>query len=161
MRVLMASTQNYESSTIFLVTGFQYLSTAFALSFGYEFRRAWYDNFWLIGFLAFFAVLHFWVTLVPGHLSCFWRVNCDNDHVLYSMAVGEVLPIQNHFHSTIMPASFRKTLIVIMLINASWNVLWEFVVVNGTRRRLGKRLRSHEKLERLAVVDSGGEKELA
>jgi hypothetical protein len=82
-------------------------------------------------------------------LSCFWRVNCENDHVLYSAAIGRVLPIQNPFHTTVMPVSYRWILVILMISNTFANIFWEYFVVNGTRRRLGKKRRERRERDRL------------
>jgi len=140
---------NYESETLFLVMGYQYISTAMAFNFGYEFRQTWWRNKCFVGFCSLFTAIHLWVTLVPGDLSCFWRVNCENDHVLYSAAIGRVLPIQNPFHTTVMPVSYRWILVILMISNTFANIFWEYFVVNGTRRRLGKKRRERRERDRL------------
>lgn len=132
---------NYEAETLFLVTGLQYITTAMAYNFGYEFRQAWQKNRWFVVAGIFFVFLHVFITLVPGKLSCVFRVNCDNDNVLYSVANGATLPIQNGFNTTVMPMSYRWTLLVIMALNTIFIVGWDYYVVNGTRQKLGKRKR--------------------
>lgn len=77
---------NYESETIFLVTGYQFISTAMAYNFGYEFRENWFRIYCFVALVIFFSVLHFWALFVPGYLSCFWRVNCENENVVYSVS---------------------------------------------------------------------------
>lgn len=132
---------NYESTTVFLVTGYQYISSAMAWNFGYEFRTGWLRNYSFVLLVVAFTALHFYVTLVPGTLSCIFRVNCDNEHVLYSFAKGRVLPIQNPFNTTVMPMSFRFTLVVIMVANTMFNVCWDYFAVNGLRRRWARQKR--------------------
>jgi magnesium-transporting ATPase (P-type) len=70
---------NYEASVIFLITGYQYISTAMAFNFGYSFRSHWMKNkyFAILSFV--FTALHVHITLVPGKFSCFFRVNCSNE----------------------------------------------------------------------------------
>ena len=36
---------NYETSTIFVVTGYQYITSAAAFNFGYTWRRSWWRNY--------------------------------------------------------------------------------------------------------------------
>jgi len=36
---------NYESSVIFIITGYQYISSAAAFNFGYTWRRSWWSNY--------------------------------------------------------------------------------------------------------------------
>ena len=48
---------NYEAETLFLVTGLQYITTAMAYNFGYEFRQAWYKNRWFVVVSVFFIIL--------------------------------------------------------------------------------------------------------
>ena len=132
---------NYESTTVFLVTGYQYISSAMAWNFGYEFRTGWWHNRYFVALVLAFTTLHFYVTLVPGTLSCLFRVNCDNDHVLYTFTEGRVLPIQNPFHTTVMPLSYRVILIVLMVSNTLCNMCWDYFVVNGLRQRWGAQKR--------------------
>jgi magnesium-transporting ATPase (P-type) len=137
---------NYESEVIFLVTGYQFLSTAMAYNFGYEFRQSWLKNYKFVTCVCFFTALHFYVTLVPGRLSCFWRVNCTNKDLVYSVSLQGKIPIQNPYASTIMPLDFRVKLIIIMVLNTLTNIGWDFVVVNGVRRHLGRKRRREVQL---------------
>ena len=132
---------NFESETLFLVTGLQYITTAMAYNFGYEFRQSWPKNKWFVACAAFFIALHVYITLIPGKLSCLFRVNCDNDDVLYSVANGATLPIQNDFNTTVMPTSFRWILLILMALNTAVIICWDYFVVNGIRRSLGRKKR--------------------
>ena len=153
---------NYESTTLFLVTGYQYISTAMSYNFGYEFRESWLKNVWFWSLAAFFSFLLFWVTLVPGKASCFWRVNCENEDVLYSVAMGEVLPIQNPWNTTVMPEDFRWTVMFLMLLNTVANIGWDYFVVNGLRKFMIARRRNRvELIPAQAAPNCGGELELA
>jgi hypothetical protein len=69
---------NYESSTLFIVGGAQYISSAIALNFGYTFRAPWYTNYFLVFFATLFMTVQIVITLYPSEFSCIWRVNCDN-----------------------------------------------------------------------------------
>jgi hypothetical protein len=134
----------YEAATIFLVTGYQYVSTAAAFNFGYEWRQNWFRNYYFVLLVVIFTVIHFWATLVPGELSCLWRVNCENVNVLYSVTSGKKVPIQNPFNTTLMPASYRWTLVIIMITNAVANMGWDYVVVNGIRKKVAARRREKQ-----------------
>jgi cation-transporting ATPase 13A3/4/5 len=81
--------------------------TAMAYNFGYEWRQSWIRNYVLITLASTFMAMQFYIILVPGKMSCFWRVNCDNDHVLVSVVKGEKVPIQNPFNTTVMPVEYR------------------------------------------------------
>ena len=133
---------NYESSVLFLVTGYQYVSTAMAFNFGYEFRQGWFRNYWFVMAAATFTIMHFYVTLHPGELSCFWRVNCDNDHVVNSVTTREKVPIQNPYNTTVIPEEFRVKILFIMICNAIATMGYEYFVVNGLRIRWGRQKRS-------------------
>lgn len=132
---------NYEAQTLFLVTSCQYISTGMAYNFGYEWRQSWIRNYVLVTLAGAYLAMQFYITLVPGKMSCFWRVNCDNDHVLVSVVKGEKVPIQNPFNTTVMPVSFRWTLIAIIVANTFAVMLWDYAVVNGMRKKLGARKR--------------------
>ena len=132
---------NYEAQTLFLVLGYQMISTAMAYNFGYEFRAGWLRNKVLVGLVCFFTLIHVYVILVPGKLSCIWRVNCETDNVLYSFSAGRVLPIQNPFHTTLMPEEFRWTLLTLIAINTVLVMCWDYFVVNGWRKRMARRKR--------------------
>ena len=70
---------NYESSVIFLVTGYQYISSAMTFNFGYNFRAGWFKNRLFVALVCVFTCIHFYITLVPSKLSCVFRVNCSNE----------------------------------------------------------------------------------
>jgi cation-transporting ATPase 13A3/4/5 len=129
---------NYESEVVFLVNGCQYMFTAMAFNFGYEWRQAWYRNYVFATLSLAFVAIQFYITLVPGQLSCFWRVNCDNDNVSVSLIKGELIPIKNPFNTTVMPLDFRWSLIFIMITNGILVMAWDFFAVNKTRQNFAK-----------------------
>jgi len=135
---------NYETETMFLVIGGQFISTAITYNFGYEWRGNWFSNVKFVGFVIAMAVLHLYVLLVPGYVSCLFRVNCDNENVLRSIAQWELVPLQNHWNTTVMPTGYRYTLFVIIACNTACVVLWDYLVVNGTRKRLAKKKHMHD-----------------
>ena len=102
-----------------------------AFNFGYEFRQGWWQNRALVVASVVFLFFHFYATLVPGYISCFWRVNCDNQHAVFGVSSLEPMPIQNLFHSTIMPVDFRWKLTALMVSNMIAIMGYEYFVVNG------------------------------
>ena len=136
---------NYEAETLFLVTGYQYISSAMAYNFGYEFRQAWWRNYPFVAFAICYTSLHFYATLTVSQLSCVWRVNCINENVVRSVSPFTKVPIKNAFNTTVMPVAFRRGLVGIMSINAVVIAAWDYVVVNGirhyfaTKKRRGNR----------------------
>jgi hypothetical protein len=66
-------------------------------------------------------------------------VNCENEDVVYSIANGDFVPIQNPFHSTVMPMKYRILIIILMVSNTAAIVGWEYFIVNGVRKMLGKK----------------------
>lgn len=133
---LLVIGDNYESETLFIVSGYQYISTAMAYNFGYEFRRGWFQNTWFVCLVIVYTLVHYWITLFPGNLSCLFRVNCENEDVIYSIASGKHVPIQNAFNTTLMPIPYRFILVFLITLNTILNMSWDYFVVNGTRRRL-------------------------
>jgi predicted P-type ATPase len=122
---------NYEASVLFIVTGYQYISSAIAFNFGYTFRSSWWKNYVFVILTLCFTIVHLVATLEPSKLSCVWRLNCTNDNVV--RAVTDVaIPINNAFNTTIMPLSFRVKLVVLMIFNTIATSSWEFFIVNGT-----------------------------
>lgn len=119
---------NYESEVLFLVTGYQYISSAMAYNFGFEWRQGWWKNTLFVVAAAVFSFFHFYATLVPGTISCLWRVNCDNENVGKGIAVLDSNPINNPFHTTVMPTSFRWTLFALMVSNAVAILGYEYVL---------------------------------
>lgn len=113
-----------------------------AYNFGYEFRQGWFRNYVFVFLVCIFSFMHFWVVLVPGKLSCLWRVNCANEDVAYSITLGAKVPIQNPWETTVMPVSFRWTLVVLMILNTMANMGWDYFVVNGARKRIGQKKRA-------------------
>ena len=113
-----------------------------AFNFGYEFRQAWFRNYWFVLAVTGFTFLHFYATLQPGELSCFWRVNCDNDNVVNGVTTREKVPIQNPYNTTVMPEDFRFKILIIMIANAIATMGYEYFVVNGLRRRWARERRA-------------------
>lgn len=70
---------NYESETLFLVTGFQYIISAVVFTFGFKFRMPWFKNYFFVAFALLWTTLHWFATLLPSSESCIWRVNCSNE----------------------------------------------------------------------------------
>jgi hypothetical protein len=125
---------NYEAEVMFLVTGFQYIASAVVFNFGFEFRQNWFRNYWFVAIVFVYSFVHFYITLIPGRLSCVFRVNCDSEHIVISAGSWSVIPIQNVFNTTIMPLSFRYGLIIIMMANLVSIITWECLVVNKLRK---------------------------
>lgn len=122
---------NYESSVLFVISGYQYVSSAMAYNFGFQHRAGWFQNWRFVFFVVVWTVIHFTVVLYPSTLSCFFRVNCDNDDALRGATSSEVYPIQNPWHTTVMPKQFREKLIILIIFNAVATSCWEYFVVNG------------------------------
>jgi len=123
---------NYESSTIWLITGAQMLHSAAAFNFGGKHRAKWIQNWRLVGFLVAFYLLHLLVLLYPSHISCIYRVNCDNWNALPSvLSIHTVNPLKNDWGTTIMPPAFRIKLLFVMIFNLIAACLWEYLVVTG------------------------------
>ena len=57
---------NFETSVLFVVGGFQFIITAIALNFGYSWRAAWYTNYWFVFFSSLFVILQIVMTLYPS-----------------------------------------------------------------------------------------------
>ena len=70
---------NYESSVLFVVGGYQYIASAIALNFGYSFRASWWRNYVFVLLATLWTVVIFVMTIYPSRFSCIWRVNCDNE----------------------------------------------------------------------------------
>jgi len=123
---------NYESTTIWLITGAQMLHSAAAFNFGGKDRDMWIKNWRLVAWLAIFYAIHIVVLFLPSRLSCVYRVNCDNWNTVPSvLSITQAHPIQNEWGTTLMPYSFRGKLFVIILFNLIAACLWEYVVILG------------------------------
>lgn len=123
---------NYETSVIFIITGYQYISSAAAYNFGYTFRANWCRNYVFVFFFLLWTCFQFAATLSASEFSCIWRVNCDNDHVVRSVTSTEPEPINNNFNTTLMPTHFRWVLVALMVVNLVLNCAWDYFVVNRT-----------------------------
>jgi hypothetical protein len=143
---------NYETQVLWLVTGYQVVSSATVFNFGYEFREAWINNWILVLLIAGYTAIHFYITLVPGELSCFFRINCLNEYAFDG--VWGAMPVQNDFNTTIIPESFRRTLVVIMAANTVATAAWDYCVVNGIRRYVAMK-RHMEREEIMGEGDNG------
>jgi hypothetical protein len=65
--------------------------------------------------------------------------------VVKSVTEPDTFPIQNPFNTTIMPESFRYEMLGIMLGNFAAIIIYEYLVVNGTRRWLAAAKRKNAK----------------
>jgi hypothetical protein len=130
----MRSGDNYESEVLYLLSAYQYITSAMAFNFGYEFRQAWWRNYLFVAFALFYTVIQFYITLVPGEISCVWRVNCVNENTCRGVVTYDALPIQNPFNTTVMPEQFRWKLVLLMVANAVATSGYEYFIVNGVRR---------------------------
>ena len=144
---ILSASDNYEISVTFLMVATQMLAAAAAMNFGYEFRQAWYRNTVFVLFLGGFAVLVVYAVLVPGPLSCVWRINCTNEYIHRGVTDPEPLPIGNPFNTTLLPQEFRWKLLAIMAANFCAVMGYEYFIVNGLcRQYLGARRRRRHNL---------------
>eukprot|EP00804_Cyclotella_cryptica_P002461 CCRYP_019179-RA/>CCRYP_019179-RA protein AED:0.07 eAED:0.07 QI:2354/1/1/1/0.93/0.75/16/397/909 len=121
---------NYETSVIFLVTGYQYISSAAAFNFGYTYRAGWFKNYVFVFFFSVWTAFQFTATMSANKFSCIWRANCDNDNAVRFVTSTEPEALYNDFNTTVMPTSFRGTLLGLMIANLILNCAWEYLVVN-------------------------------
>ena len=120
---------NYETSVIFIITGYQYISSAAAYNFGYTHRASWFKNYIFVFFflgmyciirhsacatavcqltlfqlprLLFFkawTAFQFLATLTATKFSCIWRLNCTNDNATRFVVYPDPQPIFNNFNT--------------------------------------------------------------
>ena len=121
---------NYESSVIFCVVGYQYISSAAAFNFGYSFRSNWFRNYVFVFFFLLWTAVQFSATLTASKLSCIWRLNCDNEHADRFVTIPYPVPIHNIYNTTVMPVEFRGKLVALMVVNLILNCAWDYFVVN-------------------------------
>jgi len=121
---------NYETSVIFIISGYQYIASAAAYNFGYTFRANWFKNYIFVFFFALWTALQFGATLSASNLSCIWRLNCDNDHAVRFVTGTEPEAIYNPWNTTVMPMGFRWILFVLMVVNLILVCAWDYFVVN-------------------------------
>ena len=127
---VLALGDNFESSVTFLMIASQYVHSAAAYNFGFTYRKHWMRNYLLVFLVVCFTFIHFWVTLVPGALSCWLRINCVNeDNIFPSVYNMGPVAIQNPYNHTLMPAAFRRFLAVLMTCNGLAVLVWEFFIV--------------------------------
>ena len=150
-------TDNYEAETLFLVTGYQYISSAIVFNFGYEWRQAWIRNFILVGLVCAYTFMQFWITLVPGKLSCYWRVNCVNEDAVRSVTTFEPQPIKNPFNTTVMPQDYRNKLVALMVCCTVAVVVWDYFIVNGIRRRIAAKKRAAKEMDKPSFEMEGND----
>eukprot|EP00934_Nitzschia_sp_Nitz4_P005704 Nitzschia sp. Nitz4//scaffold440_size7261//1106//5402//NITZ4_009160-RA/size7261-snap-gene-0.0-mRNA-1//-1//CDS//3329552021//5694//frame0 len=136
---VFAISDNYEAEVIFLVSSVQVLATAMVYNIGYEFRRAWFRNWVFVLVSLCSTALLIYVTLVPSSVSCLFRTNCSNDNIVRGILDSEPSKINNYFHTTIMPESFRIKILCILFGNALAVAAYEYFVVNGLRRWASQR----------------------
>jgi predicted P-type ATPase len=76
---VLAIGDNYESTVIFLIGGYQYIASAMVLNFGYTFRQSWWRNYVFVLLSLTWTSFFFVMTIYPSSFSCVWRVNCENE----------------------------------------------------------------------------------
>lgn len=76
---VLAIGDNYETTVLFVVGGFQYVISAVAVNFGYTWRQNYFKNFIFVLLSTTFVVFHYVITIHPSKFSCLWRINCDNE----------------------------------------------------------------------------------
>jgi hypothetical protein len=128
---------NYETSVIFIISGYQYIASAAAYNFGYAFRSNWFKNYIFVFFFALWTALQFGATLSASNLSCIWRLNCDNDHAVRWVTSTSPEPIYNNWNTTVMPVGFRWILFVLMVVNLILVCAWDYWVVNSLLPKWG------------------------
>eukprot|EP00921_Rhytidocystis_pertsovi_P007149 GHVQ01012031.1.p1 GENE.GHVQ01012031.1~~GHVQ01012031.1.p1 ORF type:complete len:1750 (+),score=231.79 GHVQ01012031.1:911-6160(+) len=70
---------NYEATVIGMTSVMQLLSSALIFSFGFNYRRSWFRNPWVVGFwLAGFALISSIILTTANSLCCLYRVNCGD-----------------------------------------------------------------------------------
>lgn len=108
----------------------QYVFSAAAFNFGFSYRKHWLRNYPLVILVIGFMFFHYWVTLVPGPVSCWLRINCVNeDNISSSVYNNGPVALQNDYNSTLMPVEFRRFLAVLMTVNFLAVTGWEFFIV--------------------------------
>ena len=122
---------NYETSVIFIISGYQYIASAAAFNFGYTFRASWFKNYIFVFFFALWTAVQFGATLSASKLSCIWRLNCDNDHAVRFVTGTEPEAIYNPWNKTVMPMEFRWILFALMVVNLILVCAWDYFVVNN------------------------------
>lgn len=135
---------NYESTVVFIVSGYQYITSAMAYNFGFKHRAGWFKNWRFIFFVIIWTVIHLVVILYPSTLSCFFRVNCENKNALRGATSDVAMPLQNPWGHTLLPLEFRHILLVIVIMNGVATSAWEYFVVNGFVADWIKSLRKKE-----------------
>jgi len=132
---------NYESSVIFVITGYQYISAAITYNFGYNFRASWQKNYVLVFLVLVFTIIHLVSTVGSNVLSCLFRLNCLNDDIPWTfmvkvLAEDEPYPINNPYNTTYMPIQFRWTLVGIVVANTIIIIAYEYFIANGVIQRM-------------------------
>jgi hypothetical protein len=148
---------NYESSVIFIVSGYQFIASAAAFNFGYSFRQNWFRNYVFVFLFLLFTSMQFGMTLSASKFSCIWTVNCDNDHVVRPITSSEPGPINNAFATTVMPVEFRGLLVGLMVANLIIICAWNYFIVNGVcmGRVSGKLMRNNNHARVIGEALSG------
>jgi len=131
---------NYETEVLFLIGGFQYITSAIAFNFGYEFRGHFLRNYIFVLLVTFFCTAMIYITFVPGDFSCIWRVNCVNENVRRSVT-----------SETVMPDYFQAGIFGLMIGNAFAISGYEYFVVNGSRRYYATKRRQEKLVQKRDV----------
>lgn len=119
----------FQASVLFIITGYQYVSSAMAFNWGFSFRSTWWKNYVFVILCIGYTVIHWIATLHPSQLSCVWRLNCTNENVVPAVTDSSI-PINNAFNPS-LPVSFRVKLLIMMIFNTFTTMIWTYLVGNG------------------------------
>jgi len=109
-----------ESSSVFLVSIFQYVFVSVAFMVGKPFRKPLYTNFWFTFCVIFLTILNLLMLFNPFDWQIFYENKDPN-------ATSQ--PITMILTRKINDLGFQYTLFVIILINTIFTMIWERVVV--------------------------------
>jgi magnesium-transporting ATPase (P-type) len=70
---------NYESSLLFVIGGFQIVASSMVLNYGYSFRQGWLKNYVFVLLSITWMTFVLVMTIYPSRFSCIYRVNCINE----------------------------------------------------------------------------------
>lgn len=122
---------NYESSLVFIIGGFQIIASSMVLNYGYTFRKGWWHNYIFVFFSITWLLFIFVMTIYPSSFSCIFRVNCINENTTRGVTSDVPVYLNNPFNTTIFPVHFRWILVTIMALNFLTISIWQYFFVNG------------------------------
>jgi len=130
---------NYENTTIYLVSLYQYLITALAFMVGKPFRESFYKNFYFTLSVVILFALNVLMTFNPFNWQFIYHQGENDPYIIYRSEVP-------------LTKEWQNTIFVLSMINSVATLLWERIVVRTVSVRWKEYRDRKEKLRSVSIT---------